>query len=139
MEIKTVHTILDEAARLIELTALFQVKYGRSYKMTANCPQEAWQLYHDIMQSQAIIASYLDLGVLDDIQTPYGRWWDHADVMEPIMAQQILGNSAQLLSSVVHAKTLSPTSISYAVHSFQRAIAGMLHPNSYLAAIARVS
>lgn len=139
MEIKTVHTILDEASRLIELTASFQAQYGRAYRMTANSPQEAWQLYHDIMQSQAIIASYLEYGVLDDIQYPYGRWWDHADVMEPIMAQQILTNSAQLLSSAVHAKTLTPNSISYAVHSFQRAIAGMLHPDSYHAAIARVS
>ncbi len=139
MEIKTVHHILDEAARLIELTASFQARYGRLYKMNANSPTEAWQLYHDIMQSQAIIASYLDWGVLDDVQSPYGRWWDHADVMEPIMAQQVLTNSAQLLSSVVHAETLNPTSISYAVHSMQRAIAGVLHPASYQAAIARVS
>lgn len=139
MEIKTVHTILDEAARLIELTASFQVQYGRAYKMNANTPQEAWQLYHDIMQSQAIIASYLDIDVINDIQYPYGCWWDHADVMEPIMAQQVLNNVAQLLSSVVHAKTLSPNSISYAVHSLQRAIAGMLHPDSYRSTIARVS
>lgn len=139
MEIKTVHHILDEAARLIELTASFQAQYGRMYKMTASTSQDAWQLYHDIMQSQAIIASYLDMEALSDVQFPYGRWWDHADVMEPIMAQQVLSNSAQLLSSVVHAKTLSPTSISYAVHSLQRAIAGVLHPDSYQAAIARVS
>jgi hypothetical protein len=139
MEIKTVHHILDEAARLIELTASFQAQYGRMYKLNANTPQDARQLYHDIMQSQAIIASYLDNDALNEVQSPYGRWWDHSDVMEPIMAQQILSNSAQLLSSVVHAQTLTPTSISYVVHAIQRAIAGTLHPDSYQAAIAQVS
>ncbi len=134
MNTHVARNILNEAARLMELTATFQARYGRAYIMTQGAPQAAWQLYNDIMNSQALIAGLLDVEALEDSHNPYGQWWTYNDVMTPIMAQHLITEAAQLLSSMAYVQSQQAdgkVNAPHAVNMLQRAIAGILHPNSY--------
>lgn len=134
MNIEKARTILNEAARLMELTATFQARYGRGYVLRAGTPQEAWSLYDDIMDAQSIIANLLDPDALGDAHYPYGKWWEHHDVMEPSMVHQLIQEVSHLLGSLAHIeshKNRQYGTPDNAVCMTQRAIAGMLHPESY--------
>jgi hypothetical protein len=142
MNTQIARNILNEAARLMELTATFQARYGKVCTMAQGTPQAAWQLADDILNAQTLIAGLLDVDALEDAHHPYGQWWQHTPVMEPIMARHIITEAAQLLSSAAYIEGQQADgkeTSSHVLSRLQRAIAGMLHPNSYLMAQAKAS
>ncbi len=118
----------------MELTAVFQARYGRSYTFNRHSPQDAWALYDKIMDIQSIIANLLDPEALTNAHNPYGKWWENCNIMDTAIAQQIVNEMSHLLTSTayVEARIEAGKSAGWrAVQMTQCAIAGMLHPKSY--------
>ncbi|MFW5749057.1 MAG: hypothetical protein ACOCYT_05535 [Chloroflexota bacterium] len=134
MNTSVARTILNEAARLVELTATFQAYYGRGFKMSRNNPQPVWDQYNAIMDTQSIIANLLDPDALKEAHHRFGRWWERQDVMDAAMAQQLINEVSRLIASTAHVESHQATdedALCWGIKSTQRAIAGMLHPESY--------
>jgi hypothetical protein len=127
--------ILNEAARLLELTATFQARYGKQYRLKAGSPQEAWTLYDDISEMQTRVAALLDPQALEDSNSRYGHWWERMDVMDVNTAQMLVEEVGALISCCAYSDVKSPeTSLTYMVLSKQSTIAGFLHPSSRMIA-----
>ena len=122
MKSQVAKTLLNEAARLVELTAMFQANYGRHYRLTRQSPEAAWTLHNDMLNTQSIIANLLDPDALTEARPDYGAWWERDDVMDVAMSQRMISLISQLMASTAHAEANA---------AIQRNIAGMLHPESY--------
>lgn len=137
MNTANARTILAETARLVELTATFEARYGKNYRMSATSPTDAWKLHHAILDTQHIIAHLLDPNVIENPHNRYGKWWERHDVMEASMAQQLIAEVAHLIAVVAHYETNEQdgkATWSHALTTTQRAIAGMLHPQAFVIA-----
>lgn len=142
MNTANARTILAETARLVELTAIFQARYGKAYKVTATSPNDAWKLHHAILDTQHIIANLLDPQILEHPHNRYGKWWDRHDVMEASMAQQLINEVAHLIAVVAHCDANQQdgkATWSHAVNTTQSAIAGILHPQAFVVPAALTS
>lgn len=134
MNLQKARTIMNEAARLVELTATFQASYGKNYKLDGTTSQDAWTIYDHIMDAQSIIANLLDPVALAEAKPPYGEWWNRCDVMDVSVAQHVIAEIAHLIACVAYEETRTSegkATMSHAVCTSQRTIAGMLHPRSY--------
>lgn len=134
MNIQNARAILTEAARLIELTAKFQARFGKQVKLNINTPQDAWALYDQIMDSQSIIANLLHPAALRNPQKTFGAWWQRYDVMDVGLAQHLLAETSHLLSCTVYRDYQAEDGSearSIAVEAAQRSVAGLLNPRSY--------
>jgi len=134
MNTANAHTILSETARLVELTAIFQARYGKNYRITATSANDAWKLHHAILDTQHIIANLLDPQILEHPHNRYGKWWDRHDVMEASMAQQMINEVAHLIAVIAHYEANEQdgkATWSHALTTTQSAIAGILHPTAF--------
>lgn len=137
MNTANARTILAETARLVELTATFEARYGKNYRMSANSPTDAWKLHHAILDTQHIIAHLLDPHIIENPHSRYGKWWERHDVMEASMAQQLIAEVAHLIAVVAHYEVNEQdgkATWSHALNTTQGAIAGMLHPQAFVIA-----
>jgi hypothetical protein len=134
MNTTTARNILNEAAHLMELTASFQARYGRAYRISISSPADASDLHNQILDIQSIIANLLDPEALNEAHAPYGQWWQRHDVMEASMAQQLISEISYLITSTAHVcsnQSEGKETMHHAVKMTQRAIAGMLHPDCF--------
>lgn len=135
MNTANARTILTETARLVELTAVFQARYGKNYRISFNTPNDARALHNQILDTQAIIANLLDPQILTQPHHRYGEWWQRHDVMEASMAQQLINEVAHLIAVVAHNEANAQdgkATWSHAVNTTQSAIAGILHPQAFV-------
>lgn len=121
--------IAAEAAALTELTAKFQSRYGRGYRLAANSPMDARELYHQIVEKQAAIARLLDNEAQANPLERWGNWWEKQDAMSIALAAELAQEVNRLISGTAYS-TADPVEDdhSHNVVYTQRAIAGMLHP-----------
>lgn len=129
MKTATALQIASESARLAEIAARFQAKYGRHYRIDENEPQEAIALHDDSIAIQRTIAGLLDPNLLTQALERWGNWWEDMDVLSIALAAELSQEANRLISAVVYMEE-QPTKPdgSYIVQYTQRAIAGMLHP-----------
>ena len=115
--------------RLAELVARFQAKYGRNYVLAANCPEDAYKLYEEILGEQAAIAELLDPQALDIAYHRFGEWWTRHDVIDSAIVNEMVLDACNLVNRAgyleekgqVDSQTLLP---------IEKSIAGMLHPSA---------
>ncbi|GAB4319714.1 MAG: hypothetical protein Kow00117_09370 [Phototrophicales bacterium] len=125
--------ILNEAARLVELTATFQARYGKNYVMHMGTPQDALDLNECILDSQAIIANLIEPEIKVTPHYRYGKWWERSQVMTNCTAQQLMTEACRLMSAVAHFEAKhqqGKATWDHAITTTQSAIAGMLHPST---------
>lgn len=135
MNTANARTILAETARLVEMTAIFQARYGKNYRISALSPKDAWTLHNTILDTQHIIAHLLDPNIIENPHSRYGKWWERHDVMEASMAQQLITEVAHLIAAVAHYEANEQdgkATWSHALTTTQCAIAGMLHPQAFV-------
>lgn len=123
--------IAAEAAALTELTAKFQARYGKGYRVTSASPQEAKELCDQIVARQAAIARLLDADAQNSPLERWGHWWDKQDAMSIALAAELAQEVNRLISGIAYSTSAThEEDQSHNVVYTQRAIAGMLHPNA---------
>lgn len=131
MKTATALQIAAEAARLAELAARFQAKYGRHYRIHEDEPQEAIALHNDSIAIQRTIAGLLDPNLLAQPLERWGNWWEDMDVLSIALASELAQEANRLISGIVYMEEQPvKEDWSYNVNYTQRAIAGMLHPEA---------
>ena len=128
MEVTTARQIAEITARLAELVATFQARFGTDYRMTPNSPAEAWEMYRAIMAAQTQIANLLDPMALKNAFSRYGQWWERADVMSCIMVKELSMAAFDLIGRCAYDEQRQSGEVSAADLVIQQSIAGMLHP-----------
>jgi hypothetical protein len=123
--------IAAKSAQLVALTAEFEATYGKNYTLKPGSPQDAWDLYDAVFQTESSLASLLDSAALLNPHHRYGKWWDRVETMETAIAQQLMLEARHLIARCAHHHVNQPDSDwSYAIQTAQCAIAGMMRPAS---------
>lgn len=133
MNISNAHMILVHTARLVELAATFEARYGSHYTLKPGSPDDAWTLYHKIFDLQCIIARSLNTLPSDSLQHKHGEWWKRQDVLDTKTAEAIACTAAHLIActaSYMEYDQHSTEDWSYAMRNTCNVIAGLLHPNA---------
>ena len=136
MDVKNVSAMMSQASHVLTLSATYQARYGRTTKLKAGSPQDAWELYDQTLYGQSIIARMLHEGALEKPYYKTGKWWEGQDVIDVGVARLLVQDVAHLLACIAyHEATADPKELSHSAHSTQYIIAGMLHPSSILVAM----
>ena len=135
MDMKTANQMMNEAGKLIELSAIFQVNYGRGAQLKPGSPEEEWTLYNLILNVQSRIARMMDEPCLESTHHKFGAWWKRQDVMDVATAQAVLQEISNLITRCAYMQTNTGNAtqteqLCYALKVSQMTIAGMLHPAS---------
>jgi hypothetical protein len=115
MNIKSARKIAKHVAKIAEVSAAFQAKYGCDYKMTENSPAEAWELYNAFVALQDKIAILLDAEAVNKAHVRWEAWWERRDVINVALVNHLSGETW---------REAAPTSLL----GIQETIAGLLHP-----------
>lgn len=129
MNVTIAQQVLCEAGRLVALTAVYQSRYGKDYRLKATSPENAWRLHRQIFDAQRSIARLLDAPARDNPRPRYGQWWDRLDVPDTSLAHEVVSQASHLVMACAYQEA-DADSESQSVLSLQRAIAGTLHPSS---------
>lgn len=129
MTIQAAQQLSIHVSKLVELTTIFNIHYGRDYRLTEASPIEAWDLYRLIMAEQAQIANLLSPNALAVPFVRYEAWWEHRDVINTALVSE-LAQEALRLVSLLAALTATDSLIKRPdyVRTTQETIAGLLHP-----------
>lgn len=130
MNTQSAYEILNRAAHLVELSVIFQLKYGKSYTLKPGSPAEAWALYDQTLEIESEIAALLDEAPRDTPYSRHGEWWLRYDVMDHAIARSLVAEAGNLIACTTHAEVDSERKTAWSVISIQSVIAGMLHPTS---------
>src|SRR5690606_10323725 len=98
MNTSTAHTLISQAAHLVERTAAFQARYGDHYELKPGSPPDAWSHYDELLQLQSQIARLLDPAALDNAYSKYGKWWDRHDVIDSATAHAVMNEMVHLMA-----------------------------------------
>jgi hypothetical protein len=121
--------LAQHVAQLVQLTATFQAKYGRHYRLKPGSTPEAWALYTAIFNEQINVARCLSLKSLEMPNDSYDKWWEREDTMDLSVAKTLMQHSAHLIATVSYFEAeTQETDWSYAVFCAESTIAGMLQP-----------
>jgi hypothetical protein len=128
MTVENARAIVCRIARLAELAASFTAIYGKTYRLTEDSPQAAWDLYREVMAEQAEIAGLLELDALQNSYSRYGEWWKRADVMDTAIVNELASEAFNLIGRCAYLAVNDETRWSNSDLVLQRSIAGILHP-----------
>ena len=128
------HQLAVKAARLIELTSIFQSQYGKDYRMKPGSPESAWELQQAIFDLQGTMAGLLDPYALENPLRRVTPWWKYQDVMDTGMATQVAQEAFHLIACCASQEVSTRGEPSPVIICSQRTIAGLLHPSSLLIA-----
>ncbi|MFN8375431.1 MAG: hypothetical protein U0694_21455 [Anaerolineae bacterium] len=121
--------IVEETTQLTELVAVFQARYGKTYRLKPGSPAEAWTLHRQILDQQRAIAGLLDADVIEQPVYKHIRWWQQQEAMDTGVTQDLFFEAYQLVTRCAfteanaHDLRRSP-----GIACSQAVIAGMLHP-----------
>lgn len=131
MDIITANQMMNEAGKLVELAATFQVHYGRGAQLRPGSPDAEWKLYNDILNVQSRIARMIDEGCLEAPHHKVGTWWKRQDVIDVATAQAVIQEIGGLIARCAYVASEDGNErLCYALQVSQATIAGMLHPAS---------
>ncbi|MEQ8674563.1 MAG: hypothetical protein RLP44_23835 [Aggregatilineales bacterium] len=135
MDMNTANQMMNEAGKLVELSAIFQVNYGRGAQLKPGSPEDEWTLYNLILNVQSRIARMMDETCLEANHHKFGAWWKRQDVMDVATAQAVIQEIGTLIARCAYLQTDSENmtqteQLCYALNVTQSTIAGMLHPAS---------
>ncbi len=125
-------------AELIELSSIFQSRYGKDYRLKPGSPADAWNLHQAIFEQQSAIAGLLDAEALENPLQRTTEWWQRQEVVDTALVGQMAQEAYHLISCCA-CREANPESESPIVKTSQRVIAGMLHPSTRLMAMAKAS
>lgn len=128
MNVGAARMIAQHVASLAEQVATFNALYGAHYRMIPDSPRQAWELYRQIMASQAEIAGKLDMEAIQTPYSRYGEWWKRQDVMDSALVNELASEVFNLIGRCAYS-TASQQARSFGFDVvLQRSIAGILHP-----------
>ncbi len=127
--------IVMKIAELIELTSIFQTRYGRGYHLKPGGPQDAWALHQAIFDQQRDIALLLDLDVLENPSQVISTWWKWQETLDSGVAALLAQEACHLIACCASFEANPMGTCSLAVIAAQRAIASGLHPSSRMIAM----
>jgi hypothetical protein len=134
MNTATARQLAAKIAELIELTSIFQARYGKQYRIKPGSPAEAWDLHQAIFDQQAVIAQLLDTAALENPLRRCPSWWKYQDTIDTGVVSLIAAEISHLIACCASFEAEPRAASSPAVSSSQAAIAGMLHPSAVLVA-----
>jgi hypothetical protein len=128
MNTTTATDIICNVAHLAGLAATFTARFGSHYRVSETSPQEAHELYNEIMTVQSQIASLLDPEALNSPYSRYGEWWKRMDVMDTAMVNELASEGFNLIGRCAYLSVHDKTRWTNSDLVLQRSIAGLLHP-----------
>jgi len=135
MNTATARLIVSKIAELIELSSIFQTRYGRGYRMKPGSPESAWALHQAIFDQQREIAILLDLDVLENPSQAVTAWWKWQETMDSGIAGALAQEACHLIACCASFEANPMGTCSLAAVAAQRAIASRLHPSSRMIAM----
>lgn len=126
--------IAAQIAELIELSSIFQTRYGKDYRMKPGSPAEAWELHDAIFNQQVAIASLLDVDALENPLQRVPTWWKWQETIDAGIVAQMAQEASHLIICCASFEAVPMAASSPAVSCSQRVIAGTLHPSAILVA-----
>lgn len=131
MNTQLANQIMDDAVRLLNLSAAYHARYGQDSSLRPGSPDDAWQLYNESIALQFRIVRLLDERAVENPHRLHGEWWVRDDVMDTATAQQLLQEVSHLIARCTYFEVNdNRDEWCYAIHVAQNTIAGLLHPNS---------
>lgn len=131
MNIAIARRVVEETTALTELAAVFQARYGKTYRLKPGSPDEAWTLYNRILDQQRAIAGLLDSDVIEQPIYKHIRWWQQQDAMDTSVTQDLFSEAHQLLARCAYTEACAhDPRQSPGIACSQAVIAGMLHPHA---------
>ncbi len=121
-------------AEMIELTSIFQARYGKQYRIKPGSPAEAWDLHQAIFDQQAVIAQLLDSDTLENPVRRCTAWWKYQDTIDTGVVSLIASEVSHLIACCASFEAEPRAASSPAVAASQAVIAGMLHPSAVMVA-----
>jgi len=134
MNTVTARQLSAKIAELIEFASIFQVRYGKQYRMKPGSPAEAWDLHRIINDQQVAIARLLDPAALENPLRRCTPWWKWQETIDTGVVYQIAIEANHLIACCASFEAEPLAEASPAVAASQSAIAGMLHPSAVLVA-----
>jgi hypothetical protein len=134
MNTATARQLAAKIAELIELTSIFQARYGKQYRLKPGSPAEAWDLHQAIFDQQAAIAQSLDTCALENPLQRCPQWWKYQETIDTGVVSLIAAEISHLIACCASFEAEPRAAFSPAVVSSQAAIAGMLHPSAVMVA-----
>ena len=134
MDTVTAREVMIKVSELIELSSIFQARYGRDYRLVPGSPDEAWELYQAISDQQTAIARLLDLTALENPIRRCAQWWKSQDVINSSVVSMMAQEAAHLIACCASFETQPRAVASPVIDVSQSVIAGMLHPSCVLVA-----
>jgi hypothetical protein len=131
MNTQTAQKIAKHVAKIAEVTTIFYAKYGRDYKMTADSPQAAWDLYQEFMARQAKIVTLLDEEAVQQAHVCWEAWWERRDVMNVALVNHLSSETFRLIERSAYLDAVEENSRT-SLNTIQETIAGLLHPKTRL-------
>lgn len=131
MNINNARRIHCAIAKLAEIAAFYQARFGNHQRITADTPAEAVELYKAFMSEQSNLASLLDNKALSAPYTRWEKWWEHRAVMSIALVNEMSEATLRLLEHIAYLEAMGKNPDNEAsVCSLQETIAGMLHPQA---------
>lgn len=128
MNVTAARDLAQHVACLAEQVATFTAVYGAHYRMTENSPLQAWDLYREIMTTQAEIAGKLDVDALLSPYSRYGEWWKRQDVIDNALVNELASEVFSLIGRCAYIAANEKSCSFGSDLVLQRSIAGLLHP-----------
>jgi hypothetical protein len=129
MNIQTAQTIVTHVANIARIASTFHAKFGRDYRLQADSPAQAWELYRQVMAEQATIASLLEAEALNSPYSRYGKWWERRDIIDTGILNQLEEDAMNLVERTAYLQAMEQsTQGAPALLVLQQSIAGILHP-----------
>ncbi len=133
MNTTTARSLASRIAELIEITSIFQARYGKQYRMKPGSPAAAWDMHQSIFDHQVAIARLLDeTALLSPRQS--ATWWKWQETMDTAVASGVAQEISRLIAACACFEAEPRAGESPMVTASQRAIAGMLHPSALMVA-----
>lgn len=129
MNTQIAQTIVAHVANIARIASTFHAKFGRDYRLQADSPAQAWELYRQVMAEQANIASLLEAEALNTPYSRYGKWWERRDMIDTGILNQLEEDAMNLVERAAYLQAMEQgTHNAPALLVLQQSIAGILHP-----------
>ena len=135
MNTATARQLAAKIAELIELTSIFQARYGKQYCVKPGSPAEAWDLHQSIFDQQAAIARLIDPQALEQPLQRCTAWWRRQETPDTSIVSMLAQEVSHLIACCATFEAAPRGESSPVIYTSQSTIAGMLHPSSVMVAL----
>lgn len=138
MNTPTARHLANRMAELIEMSSIFDSRFGKDYCLKPGSPAEAWDLHNASLTLQSSIARLLDPVALENPLQRFPMWWKRHETLDACTATLIGQEAFHLIACCASFEAAQRLEPSPAILCSQRVIAGGLHPSSLLIAQAEI-